>query len=148
MTDSTVPAFYAPLSAGPRPWGTEDLVALVPGVATCKLLKVKAGSKGRLQKHHVKDEAGHLLEGRMMVRYANESGDGLTERAIEAGESYHFPPGLIHQEEALTDCVVVEVSTPHGNDREGAEDQFGLEVPADALPTTAPEEVVVWEKWW
>lgn len=102
------PAFYEPLDAGQRPWGKEEIVALVPEVATCKLLYVKAGHKGRLQRHHRKDEAGHILEGEMLVRWAD--GDVLHEQLIRSGQSYHFPVGCIHQEEAVTDCVVIEVS--------------------------------------
>lgn len=149
MTESSVviePAFYLPKGVGPRPWGMELIVAMVPGVATCKMLQIDAGHKGRLQKHHLKDEAGHVVEGQLLVRWAD--GDEIRERICDEGQSFHFPPGCIHQEEALTDCVVVEVSTPHGNDREGAEERFGLPVPDDALPSTTPEDVTTFERWW
>jgi mannose-6-phosphate isomerase len=145
LTD-TLPAFYEPKSAGDRPWGSEDLLCMVPGVATCKLLEVDEGHKGRLQRHHLKDEAGYVLSGRMIVRWVQ--GSELMERVLEPGESYHFPPGCIHQEEAVTSCRVIEISTPHGNDREGMEALFGFEVPEDALPSTRPEDVTVWEPWW
>lgn len=144
--ESLLPSFYNPISAGPRPWGEEQVVALVPGVASCKLLDVRAGHKGRLQRHHRKDEAGYLLEGHMIVRWVQHG--EIFARELWSGESYHFPPGCIHQEEAISDCVVVEVSTPFANDREGMEEAFGLDVPADALPSTAPEEVTELEAWW
>lgn len=140
------PAFYKPISAGPRPWGEERIVALVPGVASCKLLKVKAGHKGRLQRHHRKDEAGYLLEGEMLVRWVSDGQVFFME--LYAGDSYHFPVGCIHQEEAVTDCTVIEVSTPFGNDREGMEEEFGMEVPVDALPSTTLEEVTTLDAWW
>jgi len=139
--------FYKPHNVGARPWGTEDIVALVPDTATLKVMHIKAGNKGRLQKHHVKNEAGHLLEGTMIVRF--ENGDGtLGERTVTAGESFYFPPGVGHQEEAVTDCVVIEVSTPHGNDRQGLEAEYGMEVPPGALPNTRPEDVTVFGPWW
>lgn len=149
MTESSVdvePAFYRPLDVGMRPWGVEEVVAMVPGVATCKLLRIREGNKGRLQRHHLKDEAGYVLEGTLRVRWAD--GEIICERTLEAGESFHFPPGCIHQEEAVTDCTVIEVSTPHGNDREGCEPLFGLAAPSDALPSTSPDEVTVFERWW
>jgi quercetin dioxygenase-like cupin family protein len=139
------PEFYEPLSEQ-RPWGTEVVAALVPGVATMKLLYMKAGTKGRLQRHHFKDESGHVLKGRLLVRYTE--GESIITVPLKRGQSVHFPPGCIHQEEAVTDCVILEVSTPHRNDREGMEEQFGVPVPPDALPSTGPEDVTMWEKWW
>ncbi len=141
-----MPAFYEPKSAGPRPWGSEDLVALVPGVATLKVLRVKAGHKGRLQRHHLKNESGYVYEGQLIVRWVE--GEGLQQRTIGEGDSYHFPVGCIHQEEAVTDCVVLEVSTPYGNDREGAEEMFAMAVPEDALPDTTLDEVTTVMRWW
>lgn len=67
------PSFYKPLNVGFRPWGSEDVVAMVPGVATCKLLRIRAGGKGRLQSHRVKDEAGYVMSGRLLVSWAEGS---------------------------------------------------------------------------
>ena len=39
---------------GPRPWGTEKLLCLVPGKYMVKELYIKAGSKGGLQFHRKK----------------------------------------------------------------------------------------------
>lgn len=139
------PAFYS--SQGEeRPWGYEELAALVPGVATLKLLSLRKGCKGRLQRHHRKDEAGHVLRGTLIVRYAEDR--ELRERVLGPGDSFYFPVGCIHQEEAVTDCFLAEVSTPFINDREGMESLFGLEVPEDALPTTRPEDVTEVQAWW
>lgn len=140
------PAFYSPKNVGDRPWGTEDLLCMVPGVATCKLLQIDAGHKGRLQRHHLKDEAGYVLSGEMVVRWVQDG--EVRVDTLSAGESYHFPPGCIHQEEAVTDCRVIEISTPHANDREGMEHAYGLRPPEDALPSTSIDEVTIWEKWW
>lgn len=139
------PAFYMSRSEA-RPWGTESLVALLPGSATGKILEVKAGQKGRLQRHHFKDEAGHVLSGSLIVRWVEDG--HLRSTILGPGQSYHFPPGCIHQEEAIKDTTVIEVSTPHANDREGMEHLFGHKVPDDALPSTTPEEVTIVEKWW
>ena len=35
------------------------------------------------------------------------------ERILEAGDVSHYPPGAIHQEEALEDCYIIEASTNH-----------------------------------
>lgn len=82
----------------------------------------------------------------MVVRYIGEH--GINARVLGPGDSYHFPPGCIHQEEAVTDCTVIEVSTPHANDREGMEEEYGLEVPDEALPSTPMQEITTLKAWW
>jgi mannose-6-phosphate isomerase len=141
-----LPAFYQPKTAGVRPWGVEQIIAMVPGVATCKMLQIDARHKGRLQRHHLKDEAGYVLSGELIVRWVEDK--AIHEGYLGPGDSYHFPPGCIHQEEAITSCRVIEISTPHANDREGMEHLFNLAVPKDALPSTTIDEVTIWEKWW
>ena len=61
-------------------------------------------------------KVGYLVSGKMIIRYQDEKGE-LAERILVAGESFHFNPGVIHQEEAITDCVIIEGSTPHFNDQ-------------------------------
>ena len=75
----------------------------------------------------------------MLLRY--DIGDGkLKERILKAGESFHFPPNTVHQEEALTDLEIIEASTPHFNDRVRVEEDYGL--PFDGgLPSTTEDEV-------
>lgn len=147
----TAAEFFRPKNVGDRPWGYEDLLALIPGVATLKLLQIDAGHKGRLQRHHKKDEAGYVLRGVLRVRWVDDTGLGdpyIRERDLLIGDSFRFPAGCIHQEEAVSDCTIIEISTPYGNDREGMEERFGLPVPEGALPSTTPDEVTIWEKWW
>ena len=38
---------------------------------------------------------------------------------------FHFPPGSIHQR-AITNCEMIEASTPHFNDRVRVEKKFGI----------------------
>lgn len=139
------PAFFDPIDEE-KPWGVERLAALVPGVATLKVLFLRAGEKGRLQRHHRKDEAGHLMSGRLIIRWVKRK--TIHQRIVNAGESFHFPLGAVHQEEAVKDCVILEVSTPYLNDREGAETELGMPVPAGALPDTKLEDVVEVQPWW
>ncbi len=131
--------FPKPQSVGDRPWGTEDLLALVSKQFSVKRLRIKAGSKGGLQYHRLKDEVAIVISGRMLIRY--DLGDKvLNEKIIEAGDVVHFPPGLVHQEEALTDCELIEASSPHFNDRVRVEELYGLGDPL-GLPTTEEHEV-------
>lgn len=126
-------------SVGERPWGSEDLLALVSKQFSVKRLKVKAGNKGGLQFHRLKDEVAVLISGEMLIRY--DLGDKvLRERIIKAGDVVHFPPGLVHQEEAITDCEIIEASSPHFNDRVRMEEFYGQGVP-DGLPSTDETQI-------
>src|SRR5262245_45768620 len=97
-----------------RDWGEEQFIAETDKYLG-KILRMNAGTKGGLQKHVEKDEAFHLVSGRAIVRF--DSGNGLVERRMKAGETYHIPPGAVHQVESITDCIFYEVSTPHYDDR-------------------------------
>jgi mannose-6-phosphate isomerase len=135
------PVFPEPESVGPRPWGEEELLVLVPGKYMLKRLTVKAGNKGGFQYHRLKDECGTVISGEMIIRYDDGEG-GITERIVKSGDSFHFPPGIVHQEEALTDCIIIEGSTPHFNDRVRAEEFYGL-VAEEGLPTTQLDEIEI-----
>jgi mannose-6-phosphate isomerase len=126
-------------SVGNRPWGSEDLIALVSKKFSVKRLTIRAGNKGGLQFHRFKDEVAVMISGKMLIRY--DLGDKiLRERIVQSGEVVHFPPGLVHQEEAITDCEIIEASTPHFNDRVRVEDNYGLGIP-QGLPTTRESDI-------
>lgn len=128
------PVFSTPCDMGERPWGKEELLVLVPGKYMLKKLTIKAGSKGGLQYHRLKDECGVLISGKMIVRHEDKTG-AIVERIVLPGDCFHFPPGVVHQEEAVEDCVIIEGSTPHFNDRVRMEEHFNLGLP-EGLPTT------------
>ena len=81
-----------------------------------KKLLIKARNKGGLQYHRKKNECGFLVSGKLLVRYDNGKGK-LVKKILKQGDCFHFPPYFVHQEEAITDCEIIEVSTPHFNDR-------------------------------
>jgi mannose-6-phosphate isomerase-like protein (cupin superfamily) len=132
--------FLQPEDLGFRQWGTEELLHTVKGKFTFKLIRMHEGAKGGLQYHHKKDEVGHVISGRAIVRY--DPGNGtLVDRIVESGDSFFFPQGATHQIEALTDFEYVEVSTPYLNDRVHVEDLYGIEGEAGGLPSTSLEDV-------
>jgi len=110
---------------GKRKWGKEILLALVPKILSFKLLKMKKGAKGGLQYHHKKNECVYIIAGKLKIRYVNKS-NKLHQKILKKGDVFHFPPGLIHQEEAITNCQIIEASTPHFNDRVRVEKLFGI----------------------
>lgn len=116
-----------------RDWGEEIFIAETASYLG-KLLQMRAGTKGGLQYHVEKDETFYLLSGEAWVRCDDGQGD-LVQVHMKPGSSYHIPPGAPHQVEAITDCVFVEASTPHYDDRVRCEQLYGLET-TGGLPTT------------
>jgi mannose-6-phosphate isomerase len=118
-----------------RDWGIEKFIAETPQYLG-KVLYMRAGTKGGLQYHSEKDETFHLLTGLAWVRFDDGTGTNtLVQVAMHAGESYHIPPGAPHQVEAITECLFLEASTPHYDDRVRVEEHYGLTADG-GLPTT------------
>jgi mannose-6-phosphate isomerase len=111
-----------PIRTVPKPWGHETIWAHTD-VYVGKILHIKAGHALSLQYHNLKDETIHLLSGEMIYRVKIEN--QLRDVGLKAGESYRNLPGTIHQMEAVTDCDVLEVSTPHLDDVVRLEDRYG-----------------------
>ena len=106
---------FIPRELGPKPWGRELLVAQTDAYIA-KVMWMRAGYGGPLQHHVQKDETFYLLSGYGEVRY-RDAQDVLQSAVMRPGEAYHIPPGAVHQFSALTDCVLVEGSTPVFDDR-------------------------------
>ena len=51
----------------------------------------------------------------------------LTSFEMGPGEVFHVTPGLLHRMEAITDCTMLEVSTPELDDVVRLEDRYGRE---------------------
>jgi len=108
----------------PKPWGHEVIWAHTEQYVG-KVLHVKAGHSLSLQYHKQKDETIHLLRGEMIYRL--EKDGQLIDLPFKAGQSYRNTPGTIHQMEAVTDCDILEASTPHLDDVVRLTDRYGRE---------------------
>jgi quercetin dioxygenase-like cupin family protein len=117
----------------PKPWGHETIWAHTE-LYVGKVLHIKAGHSLSLQYHNQKDETIHLLSGTMIYRVGTTDGrrqtagqqpPELTVIELKAGESFRNEPGMIHQMEAVTDCVLLEASTPHLDDVVRLTDRYG-----------------------
>jgi mannose-6-phosphate isomerase len=124
---------------GYRDWGKEELLVLIPKILSLKKLKITKGKKGGLQYHHLKNECGYLLKGRLLIRYDKGNGK-LSKKILNSGDCFHFPPGAVHQEEALTNCIIIEASTPHFNDRVRVEKKYGVKN-NHGLPSTKLRDI-------
>ena len=108
----------------PKPWGHETIWANTDRYVG-KILHIKAGQALSVQYHNLKDETVHLLSGELVYRV--QMGEALEDMHLRKGESFRITPGTIHQMEAVTDCDVLEVSTPELDDVVRLSDRYGRE---------------------
>lgn len=114
-----------------KPWGHETIWAHSDRYVG-KILHINAGQELSVQYHNRKDETVYLLSGEMVFRVEQDGEDALDDVQLKIGESFRITPGTIHQMAALTDCDVLEVSTPELDDLVRLSDKYGRE------GTTAP----------
>ena len=108
----------------PKPWGHETIWAQSDRYVG-KILHIKAGQELSVQYHNKKDETVHLLSGEIVYRV--KKGELLEDVHLRVGESFRITPGTVHQMVALTDCEVLEVSTPELDDVVRLSDKYGRE---------------------
>jgi len=92
-----------------------------------KILHINAGHELSVQYHNKKDETVYLLSGEIVYRVQRAGEDELDDMRLVVGESFRIVPGTIHQMIAVTDCDVLEVSTPELNDVVRLSDKYGRE---------------------
>ena len=110
-----------------KPWGHEEIFALVEGAYIGKLLHVSAGQSLSLQYHHAKDETIALISGRVEIDLGTTA-DTLRVVTLSPGDSVHVPPGLLHRLRGVEDSVLVEASTAEPGWREDVvrlDDRYG-----------------------
>ncbi len=112
-----------------KPWGHERIWASSERYVG-KVLHIAAGQELSVQYHHRKDETVHLLSGELIYRVKLDA--ELEDVKLNTGESFRICPGTVHQMIAVTDCDVLEVSTPEKDDIVRISDKYGRE------GTTAP----------
>ena len=105
-----------------KPWGYELIWALTDRYVG-KILHIEPGHVLSLQYHNHKDETIHVLKGEIIFRV--KEGQGLVERRMRQGESYHIAPLTVHQMEAVTSADLLEASTPEINDVVRLQDRYG-----------------------
>lgn len=140
MSDQTEPPKFDPagFSTAPyvkridKPWGYE--LHWVPADAPYmgKILHIKEGARLSLQLHDEKQESWFLMNGKAAVIWENESGE-LIQTELCPGEGYSTALGQRHRLVGLTDCDVVEVSTPELGTTWRLEDDY-------ARPHETPEQ--------
>lgn len=109
-----------------KPWGHEVIWAHTESYAG-KILHIKAGHALSVQYHNLKDETVYLLSGELRYWVMLGGRESLEDQALTAGDAFRVTPGTIHFMEAVTDCDVLEASTPHLDDVVRLRDRYGRE---------------------
>lgn len=108
----------------PKPWGHEEIFALVDGGYCGKTLHIKAGHSLSLQYHEVKDETVSVQSGRLLFT-VGKSAEDVEEFELHPGDSVHLRAGVVHRMTAIVDTVVLEASTTELTDVVRLEDRYG-----------------------
>ena len=109
----------------PKPWGHETIWALTDRYCG-KVLHIKAGHALSVQYHNKKDETIYLLSGQLIYRVQDDGGE-LRDVGLRVGEAFRITPRTVHQMEAITNCEILEVSTPELDDVVRLTDRYGRE---------------------
>jgi len=106
-----------------KPWGYELWWAYTDKYMG-KILHINEGECLSYQYHVKKDETIYLLSGKMQLEIEVE-GEDKKEVQMEPGESIRIKPYTKHRFTALSECEVLEASTPEVDDVVRLEDRYG-----------------------
>jgi len=106
-----------------KPWGYE--IHWVPeGLPYLgKIEHLNAGARMSLQIHDTKRESWFLMSGRGKIIWENDKGE-LIETELVAGQGYTCAVGQKHRLVGITDCDIIEVSTPEAGTTLRLEDDY------------------------
>lgn len=115
-----------------KPWGYE--LHLVPPETPymLKIIHINAGARLSLQVHDEKSESWTVTAGQAAVLWENDRGE-LVETTLQPGVGYTTQIGQKHRLIGVTDCDVVEASTPELGTTWRLEDDY-------ARPDETPEQ--------
>lgn len=109
-----------------KPWGYEIIWAHTDRYVG-KVLHIDAGHSLSVQYHRVKDETVYLLSGQLKYWVQLPGESELRDMHLNVGDAFRITPGTIHYMEAVTDCDVLEASTPDLDDVVRLKDKYGRE---------------------
>ena len=108
-----------------KPWGWEFCWAYTQRYAG-KILYINQGERLSLQYHEVKDETIFVFLGKMRFTYGKDL-ESLEDITLRPGDSFYIEHGFIHRMDGITDCFVIEVSTPELHDVIRIRDDYNRE---------------------
>jgi mannose-6-phosphate isomerase len=115
-----------------KPWGHEVHWTPEDRPYVGKVLHIDAGKRLSFQVHDEKLETWFLLRGRAKVLWDGPDGE-LVETELEPGMGYSCVIGQRHRLIGITDCDVVEVSTPELGTTYRLDDDYARSDETEAL---------------
>ena len=106
----------------PKPWG-QELIFAENDRYLGKKLYIKEGHSLSRQYHNIKDETFLVQSGIMDLEIGDP--EFLTIKRMDKGSVYRCRPLTIHRMVAVSDTIVIEVSSPEINDVIRLEDNYG-----------------------
>lgn len=94
-----------------KPWGYEIHWTPENKPYMGKVLHINAGKRLSLQLHDEKQETWYLINGKAKVMWDDNKGN-LIETELTYGEGYSCLIGQRHRLIGITECDIIEVSTP------------------------------------
>ncbi len=94
-----------------KPWGHEIIFTPSDLPYTGKIIHIKKGKRLSLQVHDKKQESWYLLGGHGKIIWDDKNGE-LIETELMSGQGYTCRIGQRHRLAGITDCDILEVSTP------------------------------------
>lgn len=94
-----------------KPWGYELHFVEEGKPYMGKLLHINANCRLSLQQHDKKQESWFLINGGAKIIWDNNKGE-LIETELQRGLGYTCSSGQRHRLVGITDCDIIEVSTP------------------------------------
>jgi mannose-6-phosphate isomerase len=115
-----------------KPWGYE--LHFVPSDLPYmgKLIHINAKARLSLQVHDQKIESWFLINGLAAAEWQNASGE-LVKTELQKGQGYTVDIGQKHRLIGITDCDIIEVSTPEKGITWRLEDDY-------SRPNETPEQ--------
>lgn len=106
-----------------KPWGYELHWVEEDKPYMGKVLHINAGKRLSLQYHDAKLESWFLMAGQAKLIWEDSSGN-LVETELQSGMGYTCQIGQKHRLMGITDCDIIEVSTPEIGNTFRLEDDY------------------------
>lgn len=139
MSDQTAPYFDPKdFSTDPyvkkvnKPWGYELHWVREDAPYMGKVLHINEGARLSMQIHDQKQESWFIMNGRAAVIWNNDK-DELVETELKPGLGYSTKVGQKHRLKGITECNILEVSSPEKGTTWRLEDDY-------ARPDETPEQ--------
>lgn len=106
-----------------KPWGYE--LHFVPESCTYmgKLIHINEGARLSLQVHDEKTESWLVIKGEAAAEWENNTGQ-MVKSELNSGMGYTISLGQKHRLVGITDCDIIEVSTPERGTTWRLEDDY------------------------